>query len=135
MKELPGPVFVVKSQIHAGGRGKGRSKELGPDAKVGQAPTMTGSQLAQSIVSNLQNDGTFSTAEEDQRAHDQPRRDPQVAQPGGNSEDATQPLRVDLHERRAVVRMPAPLVEYASPCHGPQTASLMTRTACITRIE
>src|SRR3954471_8169154 len=26
-RELPGPVWVVKSQIHAGGRGKGRFKE------------------------------------------------------------------------------------------------------------
>lgn len=34
-KSLPGPLFVVKSQIHAGGRGKGRFKELGPDAKGG----------------------------------------------------------------------------------------------------
>jgi succinyl-CoA synthetase beta subunit len=34
-KSLPGPVYVVKSQIHAGGRGKGRFKELGPDAKGG----------------------------------------------------------------------------------------------------
>lgn len=32
---LPGPVWVVKSQIHAGGRGKGRFKELGNDAKGG----------------------------------------------------------------------------------------------------
>ncbi len=32
---LPGPVYVVKSQIHAGGRGKGRFKELGSDAKGG----------------------------------------------------------------------------------------------------
>ena len=37
------------------------------EAEVGQAPTMTGSQLAQSIVSNLTQHGTFSTAEEDQR--------------------------------------------------------------------
>ena len=37
------------------------------EAEVGQAPTMTGSQLAQSIVSNLTEHGTFSTAEEDQR--------------------------------------------------------------------
>ncbi|HEY2707344.1 MAG TPA: insulinase family protein [Caulobacteraceae bacterium] len=37
------------------------------EAEVGQAPTMTGSQLAQSIVSNLTSNGTFSTAEEDQR--------------------------------------------------------------------
>ena len=34
-KTLPGPLWVVKSQIHAGGRGKGRFKELGPDAKGG----------------------------------------------------------------------------------------------------
>jgi succinyl-CoA synthetase beta subunit len=32
---LPGPIYVVKSQIHAGGRGKGRFKELGADAKGG----------------------------------------------------------------------------------------------------
>jgi succinyl-CoA synthetase beta subunit len=32
---MPGPVWVVKSQIHAGGRGKGKFKELGPDAKGG----------------------------------------------------------------------------------------------------
>ena len=32
---LPGPLYVVKAQIHAGGRGKGRFKELGPDAKGG----------------------------------------------------------------------------------------------------
>jgi succinyl-CoA synthetase beta subunit len=34
-RALPGPVYVVKSQIHAGGRGKGRFKELPPDAKGG----------------------------------------------------------------------------------------------------
>ncbi|ODT82903.1 MAG: succinate--CoA ligase subunit beta [Pelagibacterium sp. SCN 64-44] len=34
-KSLPGPLYVVKSQIHAGGRGKGKFKELGPDAKGG----------------------------------------------------------------------------------------------------
>src|SRR5262245_16355497 len=34
-KSLPGPLYVVKSQIHAGGRGKGRFKELGSDAKGG----------------------------------------------------------------------------------------------------
>lgn len=34
-KTLPGPLYVVKSQIHAGGRGKGKFKELGPDAKGG----------------------------------------------------------------------------------------------------
>ena len=34
-ERLPGPLWVVKSQIHAGGRGKGRFKELAPDAKGG----------------------------------------------------------------------------------------------------
>ncbi|HEU4705354.1 MAG TPA: ADP-forming succinate--CoA ligase subunit beta [Sphingomicrobium sp.] len=34
-QQLPGPLRVVKSQIHAGGRGKGRFKELGADAKGG----------------------------------------------------------------------------------------------------
>ncbi len=34
-QKLPGPLWVVKSQIHAGGRGKGKFKELGPDAKGG----------------------------------------------------------------------------------------------------
>lgn len=34
-KQLPGPLYVVKSQIHAGGRGKGKFKELSADAKGG----------------------------------------------------------------------------------------------------
>jgi succinyl-CoA synthetase beta subunit len=34
-KQLPGPLYVVKAQIHAGGRGKGKFKELGPDVKGG----------------------------------------------------------------------------------------------------
>ncbi len=34
-KQLPGPLYVVKAQIHAGGRGKGKFRELGPDAKGG----------------------------------------------------------------------------------------------------
>ncbi|HEV7287456.1 ADP-forming succinate--CoA ligase subunit beta [Sphingomonas sp.] len=34
-KKLPGPLYVVKSQIHAGGRGKGKFKELAPEAKGG----------------------------------------------------------------------------------------------------
>src|SRR5690606_41320259 len=33
--QLPGPLYVVKSQIHAGRRGKGKFKELGPDGKGG----------------------------------------------------------------------------------------------------
>jgi len=34
-KKLPGPLYVVKAQIHAGGRGKGKFKELGTEAKGG----------------------------------------------------------------------------------------------------
>src|SRR6186713_591036 len=34
-EKLPGPLWVVKAQIHAGGRGKGKFQELGPDAKGG----------------------------------------------------------------------------------------------------
>ncbi|MEQ8824055.1 MAG: ADP-forming succinate--CoA ligase subunit beta [Filomicrobium sp.] len=41
VKALPGPVYVVKSQIHAGGRGKGKFKELGPDAKGGVRVTFS----------------------------------------------------------------------------------------------
>ena len=33
--KLPGPLWVVKAQIHAGGRGKGKFKELPPEAKGG----------------------------------------------------------------------------------------------------
>jgi succinyl-CoA synthetase beta subunit len=34
-QKLPGPLWIVKAQIHAGGRGKGKFKELGPDSKGG----------------------------------------------------------------------------------------------------
>ena len=34
-EKLPGPLYVVKAQIHAGGRGKGKFKELAPEAKGG----------------------------------------------------------------------------------------------------
>jgi len=34
-RKLPGPLWVVKAQIHAGGRGKGKFKELGESAKGG----------------------------------------------------------------------------------------------------
>ena len=34
-RRLPGPLYVVKAQIHAGGRGKGKFKELAADAKGG----------------------------------------------------------------------------------------------------
>jgi len=35
LESLPGPIYVVKSQIHAGGRGKGKFKELRPQAMGG----------------------------------------------------------------------------------------------------
>ena len=41
VKSLPGPVYVVKSQIHAGGRGKGKFKELPGDAKGGVRVSFT----------------------------------------------------------------------------------------------
>src|SRR6201991_243128 len=47
-KSLPGPVYVVKSQIHAGGRGKGRFKELGADAKGG----VRGAKSVADVVAN-----------------------------------------------------------------------------------
>jgi len=47
-KQLPGPLYVVKSQIHAGGRGKGKFKELGPDSKGGV-------RLAKSIEDVVEN--------------------------------------------------------------------------------
>src|SRR5438132_12282503 len=34
-KSLPGPIWVVKSQIHAGGRGKGKFKEASAGDKGG----------------------------------------------------------------------------------------------------
>ena len=34
-KKLPGPLYVVKAQIHAGGRGKGKFKELPEGSKGG----------------------------------------------------------------------------------------------------
>src|SRR5437867_7791930 len=34
-KQLPGPVWVVKAQIHAGGRGKGKFKEASAGEKGG----------------------------------------------------------------------------------------------------
>lgn len=40
-KEAGSKVFVVKSQIHAGGRGKGRFEGLGPDAKGGVRVVMS----------------------------------------------------------------------------------------------
>jgi len=52
---LPGPVYVVKSQIHAGGRGKGKFKELGPDAKGGVRLARSGAEVAAHVRDMLGN--------------------------------------------------------------------------------
>src|SRR3954468_7172056 len=44
-KSLPGPLFVVKSQIHAGGRGKGKFTELGPDPNGGVRLSRTAAEV------------------------------------------------------------------------------------------
>jgi succinyl-CoA synthetase beta subunit len=52
---LPGPLYVVKAQIHAGGRGKGKFKELGPDAKGGVRLARTAEEVraaAQEMLGN-----------------------------------------------------------------------------------
>ncbi|HRH20651.1 MAG TPA: ADP-forming succinate--CoA ligase subunit beta [Brevundimonas sp.] len=58
---LPGPLYVVKSQIHAGGRGKGRFKELGPDAKGGVRLAKTPAEAAANAREMLGN--TLVTAQ------------------------------------------------------------------------
>src|SRR5690349_19580905 len=53
--KLPGPLYVVKAQIHAGGRGKGKFKELGPDAKGGVRLARTADEVraaAQDMLGN-----------------------------------------------------------------------------------
>src|ERR1700709_522167 len=54
-KSLPGPLYVVKSQIHAGGRGKGKFKELGPDAKGGVRLSKTIEDVRQNATDMLGN--------------------------------------------------------------------------------
>ena len=46
---LPGPVWVVKSQIHAGGRGKGKFKELAADAKGGVRVSFSAEEALENI--------------------------------------------------------------------------------------
>jgi succinyl-CoA synthetase beta subunit len=46
---LPGPVWVVKSQIHAGGRGKGKFKELPADAKGGVRVSFSADEALKNI--------------------------------------------------------------------------------------
>jgi succinyl-CoA synthetase beta subunit len=54
-ERLPGPLYVVKSQIHAGGRGKGKFKELGPDAKGGVRLSKTIDDVRQNATDMLGN--------------------------------------------------------------------------------
>ena len=48
-RSLPGPVWVVKSQIHAGGRGKGKFKELAADAKGGVRVSFSAEEALENI--------------------------------------------------------------------------------------
>ncbi|WP_174274828.1 ADP-forming succinate--CoA ligase subunit beta [Sphingomonas bacterium] len=54
-EQLPGPLYVVKAQIHAGGRGKGRFKELGADAKGGVRLSKTIDEVRQNAGEMLGN--------------------------------------------------------------------------------
>jgi succinyl-CoA synthetase beta subunit len=54
-EKLPGPLYVVKAQIHAGGRGKGKFKELGPDAKGGVRLARTLDEVRASAADMLGN--------------------------------------------------------------------------------
>ena len=53
--QLPGPLYVVKAQIHAGGRGKGKFKELGPDAKGGVRLARTADEVRSAATDMLGN--------------------------------------------------------------------------------
>ncbi len=53
--QLPGPLYVVKSQIHAGGRGKGKFKELPPDAKGGVRLAKSAAEVAANAKDMLGN--------------------------------------------------------------------------------
>ncbi|HYG28825.1 MAG TPA: ADP-forming succinate--CoA ligase subunit beta [Allosphingosinicella sp.] len=53
--KLPGPLYVVKAQIHAGGRGKGRFKELGPEAKGGVRLARTAEEVRAAAAEMLGN--------------------------------------------------------------------------------
>ncbi len=53
--QLPGPLYVVKSQIHAGGRGKGKFKELPADAKGGVRVAKSAAEVAANAKEMLGN--------------------------------------------------------------------------------
>src|SRR4028118_947186 len=53
--KLPGPLYVVKAQIHAGGRGKGKFKELGEGAKGGVRLARTSDEVRAAATEMLGN--------------------------------------------------------------------------------
>ena len=53
--KLPGPLYVVKAQIHAGGRGKGKFKELPAEAKGGVRLSKTLDEVRQNATEMLGN--------------------------------------------------------------------------------
>ncbi len=54
-KKLPGPLYVVKAQIHAGGRGKGKFKELAQGSKGGVRLTKTEDEVRHAATEMLGN--------------------------------------------------------------------------------
>ncbi|MDF2605372.1 ADP-forming succinate--CoA ligase subunit beta [Sphingomonas sp.] len=54
-KKLPGPLYVVKAQIHAGGRGKGKFKELPVEAKGGVRLAKTEDEVRHAATEMLGN--------------------------------------------------------------------------------
>jgi succinyl-CoA synthetase beta subunit len=50
---MKGPVWVVKSQIHAGGRGKGRFKELSGDSKGGVRVSFSAAEALMNVTEML----------------------------------------------------------------------------------
>jgi succinyl-CoA synthetase beta subunit len=53
--KLPGPLYVVKAQIHAGGRGKGKFIELPPEAKGGVRLAKTADEVRAAATDMLGN--------------------------------------------------------------------------------
>ena len=51
-KKLGGPVWAVKSQIHAGGRGKGKFKEVKAGDKGGEVKAFAGQMLGSTLVTH-----------------------------------------------------------------------------------
>ena len=54
-KKLPGPLYVVKAQIHAGGRGKGKFKELPEGSKGGVRLAKTEDEVRHAATEMLGN--------------------------------------------------------------------------------